>query len=183
MNSCLRIPLSPCMHHQTRLAETQFAYQLMRCKSIFIERPGLKYPCWQFLYSLLFSNTFFFSSFLYLFLSTSYPHTVSFPASFLHFLPASLQLEPRPSEILYQWTWSSQQSSGRRSTKRKRRRTGQWRRLFKDWRLSWTAGGTVILALLSRWQLRKTQKNPLKNWGRTVKIVARHFDMIRPFCI
>lgn len=50
----------------------------MRCKPIFIEQPWLKYPCWQFLYSLLFSHTFFLS-FLYLLppSSPSYPHTVS----------------------------------------------------------------------------------------------------------
>ena len=53
--SCLHIPPSPYTHHQTRLAETQFAYQLMRCKPIFIEQPGLKYPCWQFLCSLTLS--------------------------------------------------------------------------------------------------------------------------------
>lgn len=61
--SCLHIPPSPYTHHQTQLAETQFAYQLMRCKPIFIEQPGLKYPCWQFLCSLtLFPPFYIFSS-------------------------------------------------------------------------------------------------------------------------
>lgn len=155
--SCLRIPPSPYMHHQTQLAETQFAYQLMRCKPIFIEQPGLKYPCWQFLCSLTLS---FFPLFSIYFPLTFLPSRCSLPflssSALSMCLHASLQLEPRPSEILYRWTWSSQQSSGRRSTKRKRRRTGHWRRLFKDWRLSWTAGGTVILAPISRWQLTKT---------------------------
>lgn len=85
-------------------------------------------------------------SYLYIFLLPS-PHTVSFPFC-LPSLTVSLQLEPRPLGILYQWTWSSQQSSGRRSMKRRRKRTGQWRKLFKDSRQSWTAGGTVILALI-----------------------------------
>lgn len=146
LNSCLCMPHSAHMHHQTQLAETQFAYQLMRCKPIFNDQPGLKYPCWQFLYSLLFSHTFYFSlSFPLLPSNCFFPFLSFLPLSLL--LPASLQLEPRPLEILYQWTWSLQQSSGRRSTKRKRRRTGLWRRLFKDWRLSWTAGGTVILVV------------------------------------
>lgn len=65
--------------------------------------------------------------------------------AFSHSVSASLQLVPRPLEILYRWTWSSQQSSGRRSTKRRRRRTGQWRRPFRSWRRSWTSGGMVIL--------------------------------------
>lgn len=78
-NPCLHIPPSPYMHHQTQLAETQFAYQLMRCKPIFIEQPGLKYPCWQFLYSLLFSHTFF----LFLFSASSPVILTPVPSLFL----------------------------------------------------------------------------------------------------
>ena len=44
LKSCLHIPPFPYMHHQTQWIETQFAYQLMRCKSIFLEQRGLKYP-------------------------------------------------------------------------------------------------------------------------------------------
>lgn len=89
-----------------------------------------------------------FSSLSYLYISLlPSSHTVSFPFC-LPSLTVSLQLEPRPLGILYQWTWSSQQSSGRRSMKRRRKRTGQWRKLFKDSRQSWIAGGTVILALI-----------------------------------
>lgn len=96
--------------HQTQLAETQFAYKLMRCQPIFIEQPGLKYPCWQFLYSLPFSHTFsclfykFCSSLCCIFPSYSlslFPSISLVPALPL-FLTASLQLEPRPLEILYQ---------------------------------------------------------------------------------
>lgn len=145
--------LSP--HAPSQLARTQFAYQLMRCKPI--EQPGLKYPCWQFQYSVLFSHTFFFLIPFSIFSSHS-PTLTLFPSlstfSALSLFPLTpLQIEPRPLEILYQWTWSSRRSSGRRNTKRKRRRTGQWRRPFKDWKLSWTAGGTVMPMLILCWQL------------------------------
>lgn len=157
------------MHCQTQLAETQFAYKLMRCMLIFIEQPELKYACWQF-YSLLFSHTFFLL--LLSFLSPS--RTVTFLSSLSYsFTPSSLQSEPRPSGILYQWTWSSQQSSGRRSTRRKRRRTGQWRRLFKDWRMSWTAGGAVILA-----KDTKISSDREEVW----KWLPSHFYIISVFC-
>lgn len=156
--------------HLVQLAETQFAYQLMRCKPIFIEQPGLKYPCWQFLYSLPFSNTVFspHPPTLTLLLSFSLSTALSDSAT------ASLQLAPRPLEILYQWTWNSQQSSGRRSMKKKRRRTGQWKRIFRNSRLSWTAGGTVMLTLITHWQLTQSQ-NILISSYLTVKLVAHAF--------
>lgn len=81
---------SPYMHHQTRLAETQFAYKLMRCKHIFIEQPGLKYACWQF-YSLLFPHTLFLSIF-----SVSFPLTLTLFPSLPLFSTLSLFLPAFP---------------------------------------------------------------------------------------
>lgn len=71
--------------------------------------------------------------------------------------PLSLQLEPRPFETLSQWTWSWLRSSGRRNMRRKKRRTGQWRRPFRDWRLSWSSGGAVILPPLPGWSWKQWQ--------------------------
>lgn len=111
-----------------------------------------------------------------LFFSSHSPHTFSLPflASLLPspFRHASIQLEPRPSEILCQWTWSSQQSSGRRSTRRRRRRTGPWRRRCRDWRLSWSDGGTVAL---SHWHITETQNIQEKKVNRAILTLSALF--------
>lgn len=123
--------------------KTQFAYQLMRCKTIFNEQPEPE----RLSVSLFPPHTFlFFSPPPVFFLSPSY---LSIPICHARsiFSPAvSLHLEPRPLETLLRWIWSSQQSSGRRSTRRKRRRTGRWRRRSSNLKLNWPVGGTVIFA-------------------------------------
>ena len=141
----------------------------MRCKPIFIEQPGLKYASWQF-HSLLFSH------------SHSHSRSHSIAVSLFSYLFSimslniSLQLEPRPFGIPYRWTWSSRPSSGRRSTRRKRRGTGWWRRPFKDWRPSWTAGGMVMVALLTCWQHKKKS---CENCCRDILAFSECFLMIR----
>lgn len=136
------VPSSLSTNHQTQLAKTQFAYQLMRCKPIFSQKPGfVQFSVGASVCSLLF---FFHPSVS----SFCPPYAISFP-----FFPPSrqrvCQIEPRPLEIQSQWIWSSQQSSGRRSMKRRKRGAGWWRRLFRNWRLSWTAGRTVIFKGIS----------------------------------
>lgn len=50
---------------------------------------------------------------------------------------------PRPSGTPPPSTWSWLRSSGRGSTRRRRRRTRRWRKPSRNWRPSSTAGGTV----------------------------------------